>query len=156
MNFLICSAVASSFAHCSLYSVTGKRPRPYTDTAPFSLTLSDICPRVGVFSASFSAFSRSISACISSSVISPSLNTNSVTQDRTHSGGKLIVGHPARMIQAHDAFPVHQHQRRAGVRAVYLEILLAHRHGHIRQGRIEFLADRIDVGRLLFPSRLHA
>src|SRR5260370_14255057 len=139
MNFLISSAFARSLAHCSLYSVTGKRPRPYTDTAPFSLTLSDICPRVGVFSASFSAFSRSISACISSSVISPSLDTASVAQDRTHSGCERIVGHSARMIQAHDAFPVHQHQRRAGARAVHPEILLAHRHGHIRQGGVKLL-----------------
>ena len=37
MNARISSAISSSLVHCSLYSVTGKRPRPYTDTPPFSL-----------------------------------------------------------------------------------------------------------------------
>src|SRR4051794_27349958 len=67
MNSRISGAIPSSFSHCSRYNVTGKRPRPYTDRAPFSLTLSDICPRAGRFSASFSARNRSISACNSSS-----------------------------------------------------------------------------------------
>jgi hypothetical protein len=49
--------------------VTGKRPSPYTDRAPFWLTLSDICPLAGFFRASFSVRSRSISAFKSSSEV---------------------------------------------------------------------------------------
>ena len=30
--------MSNSFSHCSLYKVTGKRPIPKIDTAPFSLT----------------------------------------------------------------------------------------------------------------------
>src|SRR5471030_2958565 len=58
----------SSFSHCSRYSVTGKRPNPYTESPPFSLTLRYIGPRAaGFFNASFSARRRSSSAFISSS-----------------------------------------------------------------------------------------
>src|SRR5690606_11004911 len=63
---LISSAIDKSFNHCSLYKVTGKRPIPYTDKAPFSLTFMDKVPRLGFFKASFSAFRRSISALKSS------------------------------------------------------------------------------------------
>ncbi len=46
---------------------SGKRPSPYTESAPFSLTFRDICPRAGLCNAWFSARSRAISAFSSSS-----------------------------------------------------------------------------------------
>src|SRR5271157_665693 len=68
INWRIWSAIPSSFSHCSRYRVTGKRPNPYTESAPFSLTLRNMWPRAaGFFKASFSARSFAISACISSS-----------------------------------------------------------------------------------------
>ncbi len=71
INLRISSPLCKRRSHCSLYKVTGKRPKPYTETAPFSLTLIDIAPFAGrpVFSASFSALSRSSSACKSSLLI---------------------------------------------------------------------------------------
>ena len=60
MKALISPAMESSFSHCSLYSVTGNLPSPYTDTAPFSLTLMVAGPRR--FSAVFSALNLSSSA----------------------------------------------------------------------------------------------
>src|SRR4029077_6785836 len=68
MNSRIWSDMPSNFSHCSRYSVTGKRPIPYTESAPFSLTFNERTPRAGFFKFSFSARKRSISAFISSSV----------------------------------------------------------------------------------------
>jgi hypothetical protein len=47
MKLRMSSAKPKSFSHCSRYSVTGKRPSPYTESPPFSLTFSDIWPRAG-------------------------------------------------------------------------------------------------------------
>src|SRR5580658_5061380 len=69
MNCSISPAIRRIFRHCSVYSVTGNRPTPYSDTPPFSLTFR-LSPRTPLFfSFSFSARNRSISAFRSSSDI---------------------------------------------------------------------------------------
>src|SRR5271166_1504398 len=70
MKLLISSATPSSLCHCSWYNVTGKRPSPYTDTAPFSLTFIDTEVFRFFFRASFSALNRSNSCCTLSSDMS--------------------------------------------------------------------------------------
>ena len=67
-----------------------KSSQAYTESPPFSLTLSEIWPRVGFFSASFSARSRSISAFKScSDAIS---NTDSTIAGRRPQGFKHAFG----------------------------------------------------------------
>jgi hypothetical protein len=69
MNPRISSPISSNRSHCSLYKVTGNRPSPYTETAPFSLTLKDNPFEEDFLRASFSARSFSSSVFRSSSPI---------------------------------------------------------------------------------------
>ena len=62
MNASISGALDRMRSHCSLYSVTGKRPMPYRETPPFSLTFNVRPPLLLLLSWAFSARRSSSSA----------------------------------------------------------------------------------------------